>query len=118
MRKKIILEVGPKASKALIALGKIKSSLDIPIEGIGSFIETVNALYKEDPNNTELKTLLDQLNTIVAYVGGAGSDLLNLQAKLRKNKEIVTKIDTSLPEAVVEAIRKEIRRLVKEAKSN
>lgn len=116
MRKKIILEVGPKASKALLALGKIKKSLDIPLEDISSFIQTVKSLSENDPSNLELKNLLDQLNSIVAYVGGAGSDLFNLQANLRSKKDIVTRLDANLPANVVEAaVRRAIRKIIKES---
>jgi len=114
--KKQILEAGLLGpSKSLLALGGIKKSLDTPVKDIGNFIEVVNSLVEKDPQNKDLQDLLSQLNTIVAYVGGAGSDIFNLQAKLRQNRNITTKLDSSFEEKVVETIiRHVIRKIIKE----
>lgn len=114
--KKRISEIGPTVSKSLLALGGIKKSLDAPIKDIGNFIEVVKVLFDEDPSNIELKELLSQLNSIVAYVGGAGSDLFNLQSKLRRNRDITTKLDANLEKSVAEAkLRLAIRQIIRES---
>jgi len=105
--------LGP--SKSLLALGGIKKSLDAPVKDIGNFIEVVKSLVEKDPQNKDLQDLLSQLNAIVAYVGGAGSDIFNLQAKLRQNRNITTKLDSSFEEKVVETIiRYVVRKVIKE----
>ena len=112
--KKRISEAGP--SKSLLALGGIKKNLDTPVKDIGNFIEVVKSLIEKDPQNKELQDLLSQLNTIVSYVGGAGSDIFNLQAKLRQNRNITTQLDSNFNKSVVETVvRHLVRNIIKES---
>jgi len=85
------------------------------IKDIGNFIEAVKVLSEQDPSNLELKNLLNQLNSIVAYVGGAGNDLFNLQTKLRKNRDITTKLDASFENVAEVKLRLAIRKFIKES---
>jgi hypothetical protein len=103
-----------------MALGKIKKQLDEPVVGIGKMISAVKKSQGMDVNGDGtvddqdkqiLDDLMNQLNNIVAYVGGAGSDVFNLNSNLRKNKKVAAAIDANLEEAILRGV---IRELVKE----
>lgn len=108
------------AAKTHMALGKIKKQLDEPVVGIGKIISAIQRSQDvdvtgdgkvDDQDKKVLDDLMTQLNNIVAYVGGAGSDILNLNASLRKNRAAVTAIDANLEEKVLRGI---LRELIKE----
>jgi hypothetical protein len=108
------------AAKTHMALGKIKKQLDEPVVGIGKMISAVKKSQGMDVNGDGtvddqdkqiLDDLMNQLNNIVAYVGGAGSDVFNLNSNLRKNKKVAAAIDANLEEAILRGV---IRELVKE----
>ena len=108
------------AVKTHMALGKIKKQLDEPVIGIGKLISAVKKSQGMDVNGDGtaddqdkqiLDDLMNQLNNIVAYVGGAGSDVFNLNSNLRKNKNVAAAIDANLEEAILRGV---IRELIKE----
>ena len=116
--KKNIIELG--TVKTHMTLGKIKKQLDEPIADIGRVISAVKKSHGTDVNGDGvfddddkkiLDDLMNQLNNIAAYVGGAGSDVLNLNSNLRKNKKVAAAIEANLEERVLRGV---IRELVKE----
>lgn len=108
------------AAKTHMALGKIKKQLDEPVVGLGKIISAIQKSQDvdvtgdgkvDDQDKKVLDDLMSQLHNIVAYVGGAGSDILNLNASLRKNRSVVSAIDSNLAENVLRGV---LRVLIKE----
>ena len=108
------------AAKTHMALAKIKKQLDEPVVGIGKIISAIQKSQNvdvtgdgrvDDQDKKVLDDLIAQLNNVVAYVGGAGMDIFNLNSSLRKNKYVVSAIDANLEEKVLRGV---LRELIKE----